>query len=136
MDGISLVESRYSRKSTDLSVLPTPPIEISVVPPIARASPKAPYFSPKYVSGAITFTYLTSNAIFIDISASEYAINYSLAPAFIRIYKPSGTQVVLLSPGQAVYVAGYEVSFDPKLISLTSRDRVPKEYWDLEDNQD
>lgn len=136
MDGISLVESRYSRKSTDLSVLPIPPIEVSVVPPVSRANPRVPYFSPKYVSGVITFTYLTSSAIFADISASEYAINYSLVPAFIRIYKPSGVQVILLSPGEAVYVAGYEVSFNPKFISLTSRDRVPKEYWDLEDNPD
>jgi hypothetical protein len=55
-------------------------------------------------------------------------MNFSLIPAFVRIYPPSGGPiVVLLSPRQYLYQGTLYSEYNPRFISPTSRDRVPPE---------
>ncbi len=131
---MNVEERRYASKGSELSNLRIPTIEITTAPPILRGNVTSPYVLATYVGGTLRLSGLVSYFLIYDISSSEYAYNFSNAPSFVYLYKGGQTLTVLLSPGQAVYVGGSQVSYNPNFVTLTSRERVPKEYWDLEDN--
>lgn len=108
--------------------LSTPLISVVLAPALIRSYSYSPYYNYRNVSGQLFVDTLNGFTFLNDISSSEYLINFSLIPAFVKIYPPSGSPlVILLSPQQYVYQGTLYSEYDPKYISPTSQDRIPPE---------
>ncbi len=114
---------------SEVPALATPLIKVALDPPLSRSYPYSPYYNYRNVSGQLFIDTLNGFTFLKDISNSEYLMNFSQIPAFVKIYPPSGSPiVVLLSPSQYLYQGVLYSEYDPRFISPTSRDRVPPEY--------
>jgi hypothetical protein len=114
---------------SEVPALATPLIKVSLDPPLSRSYPYSPYYNYRNVSSQLFIDTLNGFTFLNDISNSEYLVNFSQIPAFVKLYPPSGGPiVVLLSPRQYLYQGVIYSEYDPRFISPTSRDRVPPEY--------
>jgi hypothetical protein len=121
--------SFYADSMSEVPTLATPLIKVALDPPLGRSYPYSPYYNYRNVSGQLFVDTLNGFTFLRDISNSEYLTNFSLIPAFVKIYPPSGDpMIVLLSPRQYLYQGVLYSEYDPRFISPTSRDRVPPEY--------
>jgi len=122
---------RISFSADPISEVPplvTPLIRVVLAPALTRSYSYSPYYNYRNVSGQLFIDSLNGFTFLSDISNSEYLMNFSLIPAFVRIYPPSGGPiVVLLSPRQYLYQGTLYSEYNPRFISPTSRDRVPPE---------
>jgi hypothetical protein len=114
---------------SEVPTLATPLIKVAFDPPLGHSYPYSPYYNYRNVSGQLFIDNLNGFTFLRDISNYEYLTNFSLIPAFVKIYPPSGNpMVVLLSPRQYLYQGVLYSEYDSRFISPTSRDRVPPEY--------
>jgi hypothetical protein len=113
---------------SEVPALITPLIRVSLAPALTRSYSYSPYYNYRNVSGHLFIDTLNGFTFLNDISGSEYLMNFSQIPAFVKIYPPSGGPiVVLLSPRQYLYQGTLYSEYNPRFISPTSRDRVPPE---------
>jgi hypothetical protein len=115
---------------SEVPALVTPLIKVVLAPALSRSYPYSPYYNYRNVSGQLFIDALNGFTFLNDISNSEYLMNFSLIPDFVKIYPPSGGPiVVLLSPHQYLYQGTLYSEYNPKFISPTSRDLIPPEDW-------
>jgi len=113
---------------SEVPSLTTPLITVSLAPTLVRSYSYSPYYNYRNVSGNLFLDTLNGFTFLNDISNSEYLMNFSLIPAFVKLYPPSGSPlVILLSPKQYIYQGTLYSEYDSKYISPTSRDRIPPE---------
>ncbi len=117
-----------SDPASEIPALVTPLLKVDLAPALNRTYSYSPYYNYRNVSGQLFIDSLNGFTFLNDVHNSEYLMNFSLIPAFVKVYPPSGGPVVvLLSPRQHLYQGTLYSEYDPRFISPISRDRIPPE---------